>query len=178
MEQGKEVVRKVVGNFSNPADEILPGLWLGDRRAATSPQWIGENGIKCVFNCTKDIPYVPTVQRKYRVPVDDNLQKEEIRNLELWSHEIAVKMTREYKTGQPMLVHCAAGMQRSAACVGIFLIANKGLTVDEAIAFIQSKRSIAFRPSANFYKSMEGFYNSFHTVVLPKLSGLSAESFT
>ena len=116
-----------VNGFSeaNPADEIIPGLWLGSRVAALDPRWLGEKGIKCVFNCTKDIPIVETVQRKYRVPVDDNLQPEEIRNLGFWSYEIVFKMTREYSTGQPILVHCAAGMQRSAACIAMFLIATK-----------------------------------------------------
>jgi len=177
MEGARELVRTAVGTVANPADEILPGLWLGDRRAATSPEWLQEHSIKTVFNCTKDIPYVPSVQRKYRVPVDDNLQADEIRNLELWSFEVVMKMTREYKTGQPMLVHCAAGMQRSAACVALFLIATKGMTVDEAIAFIQSKRPIAFRPSANFRKALDGFYKAFHTDVAPKLEGLSIRSF-
>ena len=146
---------------ANPADEILPGLWLGNRYAALDERWHGQTGIKCVFNCTKDIAFLPSVQRKYRVPVDDNLQSEEIRNLGFWSYEIVIKMTHEYQTGQPMLVHCAAGMQRSAACVALFLIATKGLTPDEAIAFIKEKRPIAFFPAANFRASLDSFYQSY-----------------
>jgi dual specificity phosphatase 12 len=149
------------GYEGNDADEILPGLWLGNRTAALDSRWLGEKGIRAVFNCTKEIPFTPTIQRKYRVPVDDNLQDEEIRNLELWSYEIVMKMSREYKTGQPMLVHCAAGMQRSAACVGMFLIANRNMNVEQAIDFIKEKRNIAFRPWANFRPAIEGFYTSF-----------------
>jgi dual specificity phosphatase 12 len=157
------------GYVANPADEIVPGLWLGNRVAALDSQWIGEKGIKCVFNCTKDIPFLPQVQRKYRVPVDDNLQPNEIRNLELWSYEVVLKMTREYATGQPMLVHCAAGMQRSAACIAMFLIASKKFTPDEAISFIQERRSIAFRPFINFKNSIESFYKSYQQDIAPKL---------
>jgi hypothetical protein len=156
-------------NNPNPADEILPGLWLGNRIAALDEHWLGERGIKAVFNCTKDIPFNLSVQRRYRVPVDDNLQPVEIRNLELWAYEIVLKMTREYKTGQTILVHCAAGMQRSAACVCMFLLASKGYNVEEAIAFIQSKRPIAFRPFVNFRPAIESFYNSFHKEVAPRL---------
>jgi hypothetical protein len=157
------------GYVANPADEIVPGLWLGNRTAALDSQWIDEKGIKCVFNCTKDIPFLPQVQRKYRVPVDDNLQADEIRNLELWSYEVVMKMTREYATGQPMLVHCAAGMQRSAACVAMFLIASKGFTPEESISYIQEHRSIAFRPFVNFRDSIESFYKSYQRDVAPKL---------
>ena len=67
----------------NSADEILPNLWLGNIKAATDARWLGEKGIKAVFNCTKDIPFVPTIPRQYRIPVDDNLQEEEIRKREV-----------------------------------------------------------------------------------------------
>jgi hypothetical protein len=158
---------------SNPADEIIPGLWLGNRVAALDPDWLSQHGIKCVFNCTKDIPFVPSIQRKYRVPVDDNLEPEEIRNMELWSFEIVLKMTREYKTGQPMLVHCAAGMQRSAAAVAMFLMATRNMTPDQAIVYIRERRHIAFRPSANFLQSMEGFYSSYQRDIAPKIAMVS-----
>ena len=152
----------------NPGDEILPNLWLGNIRAATSPQWLGEKGIKCVFNCTKDIPFVPTIQRQYRVPVDDNLQAEEIRNLELWSYEVVFKLMREYKTGQPILVHCHAGMQRSAACMAMFLIVAKNMTPEQAIRYIKERRPIAFTPGVNFKQSIEGFYDSYQREIVSK----------
>jgi hypothetical protein len=147
--------------MQNPADEVLPGLWLGNRVAALDQQWLNQQRIQTVFNCTKDIPFVPSIQRKYRIPVDDNLQAEEIRNMELWSYEIVYKMSLEYKTGQPMLVHCAAGMQRSAAAIDLFLIAVRNMTPDQAIDYIRARRPIAFRPSANFRKALDGFYTSY-----------------
>ncbi len=156
--------------LGNDADEIVPGLWLGNIGAAINVQWLGEKGIKTVFNCTKEAPFAYTIQRKYRIPVDDNLKEEEIRNLELWSYEIVYKMTREYQTGQPLLVHCAAGMQRSAASVAMFLMATKNMTPDQAIEFIRSKRPIAFQPSANFYPAMESFYKSYQRDIVPKVA--------
>ena len=154
---------------ANPADEILPNLWLGNIRAATSAQWLGEKGIKCVFNCTKDIVIIPTIQRQYRVPVDDNLQAEEIRNLELWSYEIVFKMMREYKTGQPILVHCHAGMQRSAACMAMFLIVAKNMTPEQAMRYIKERRPIAFTPAVNFMKSIQIFEKTYDEQVRPKI---------
>jgi dual specificity phosphatase 12 len=153
------------------ADEVIPGMWLGNRNAALDAKWLEQKGIRCVFNCTKDIPFVAATPRKYRVPIDDNLEPEEIRNLELWSYEVVYKMTREYKTGEPMLVHCAAGMQRSAACVALFLMASRNITPDQAIAFIRERRQIAFRPSANFLQSMESFYDSYQRDIAPKVAG-------
>lgn len=166
----------VHGITGNNADEIVPGMWLGNYKVATDRNWLGEKGIKCVFNCTKDIAFVPEIQRKYRVPVDDNLQAEEIRNLELWSYEVVYKMTREYQTGQPMLIHCAAGMQRSAACLAMFLIATRNMTPAQAIAYIKDKRPIAFQPNANFRESIEGFYHSYQRDIVPTMSMASTFS--
>jgi protein-tyrosine phosphatase len=108
--------------------------------------------------------------------VDDNLQPEEIRNLELWSYEVVYKITREYQTGQPMLVHCAAGMQRSAACLAMFLIATRNMTPEQAIAYIRQRRPIAFHPNANFRKSIEGFYMSYQRDIVPTMSMASTFS--
>jgi len=163
----------IYGIHFESADEIVPGMWLGNRNAALDPHWLEQKGIKCVFNCTKDIPFVTAIQRKYRVPIDDNLEPVEIRNLELWSYEVVFKIIQEYKTGQPMLVHCAAGMQRSAACVALFLIASRNMTPDQAIAYIRERREIAFQPSANFLKSIEGFYNSYQRDVAPRVAKVS-----
>ena len=156
----------------NPADEIIPGIWLGNREAALDGKWLSQKKINTVFNCTKDIPFYPTVQRRYRVPIDDNLQAEEIRNLELWSYELVYKMIKEYKTGQPMLVHCAAGMQRSAAALAMFLIATRNMRPEQAIHFIRDERKIAFHPSANFGQSIQGFYMHYQKNIVPKLSVL------
>lgn len=159
---------------ANPADEVIPGLWLGSRYAALNPDYLREKRIQAVFNCTKDIPFDTSIKRQYRVPVDDNLEEAEIRNLELWSYEIVYKISYEMRRaqteGSAVLVHCAAGMQRSAASIGMYLIATKGMTTDEVIEFLRSKRSIAFRPSANFEKSMRGFEASFNRDIRPQLS--------
>lgn len=159
----------------NNADEILPGLWLGNRQAALDDHFLRDKSIKAVFNCTKDIPFSPILKKQYRVPVDDNLQDDEIRNLELWSFELVYKIAHEYRLarseGGGILVHCAAGMQRSAASVAMYLIASHNMKTEQAIGYIQSKRPIAFRPSANFDKAIRGFEAAFNNEVRPHLEG-------
>jgi dual specificity phosphatase 12 len=141
----------------DPANEILPGLWLGNGKAALDKTFLEKNSIVTVFNCTKDILFADTIRRQYRVPVDDNLQTAEIRNMELWSFEIVAKLAKELNSGHKTLVHCAAGMQRSAAVMAMYLIATRQMTTDQAIAYIRAKRPIAFMPVANFEKAIRGF---------------------
>jgi len=152
----------------NDADLILPGLWLGNKASSMNETFLRENNILCVFNCTKDLLFHSSIKRRYRVPVDDNLQTQEIRNLELWSYEIVYKLTKESKQGA-VLVHCYAGMQRSAAVMAMFLIANYNMKKDNAISYIKRKRDIAFWPFANFEKSIQGFQDSYEKDIIPKL---------
>lgn len=146
--------------FSNNADQIIPNVWLGNLKAAQDEAFLKNAGIQVVFNCTKDAPFHPSIRRRYRVPVDDNLQEEEIRNLELWAYEIVFKLLKEYKEGRPIFIHCHAGMQRSPAVTAMFLMVLHRMSVDKAKAYIKQRRPIAFFPSANFEKAMRGFERS------------------
>ena len=151
--------------IGNNADEIIPGLWLGNSKASQDAAWLKEKKIQIVFNCTKDLPFHSQAKHCYRVPVDDNLQQAEIRNLELWSFEIVAKLAGEYKSGKPILVHCAAGMQRSAAVTAMFLIATQRMTSDKAIQYIRERRRIAFMPMVNFGQSIKGFEQKLDSIL-------------
>ena len=153
------------------ANEIIPRLWLGNRNAALDPTWLTNHGITTVFNATKDIPFAdgtPTI--KYRVPVDDNLEEDEIINMAKWSPEIIYNVLKEYQGGSHILIHCAAGIQRSAAITAMSLIALKGMDADQAITYIKSRRAIAFYPAANFYKSIKIFEQYYNQVLRPGLA--------
>jgi len=139
------------------ADLIIPRLWIGNKFSSTDAEFLKANKIDTVFNCTKDLPFSPLVPHKYRIPVDDNLQPAEIANMAKWSPEIAYKMIREYKRGGRILVHCHAGMQRSAASVAIMLIAMTGKPSSWAIPFIRSRRSVTFFPAVNFRNAILAF---------------------
>jgi predicted protein tyrosine phosphatase len=151
------------------ADEILPRLWLGNVRASMDEDFIRTKSIDVVFNCTKNLAFSPIIKIKYRVPVDDNLEEEEIRNMELWSTEIAYKIILEYNQGRTILVHCMAGMQRSAASIAFFLIAYHKIHANDAMRYIKERRHIAFHPKANFGRAIEVFDRKFHDEMLPAM---------
>jgi hypothetical protein len=138
-------------------DQIVPGVWIGRWEVALNGDWLEKHKIQTVFNCSKQIPFHPSISHPYRVPVDDNLQPDEIRNMEIWAPEIAVKIMREYSAGRPMLIHCHAGMQRSTTACAFFLMAMTKKPLIEVMSLIQRKRAIAFQPSANFAGPLRAF---------------------
>ena len=141
----------------NPVDEIIPGVWISRWEVAHDPAWLTKNKIQTVFNCSKDIPFHPSVKNQYRVPVDDNLQPAEIKNMEKWAPEIAYKIMREYKAGNPILIHCHAGMQRSTTACAFFMMALKGEPLITVMRKIKKARPIAFEPGPNFIEALRGF---------------------
>jgi len=152
------------------ADEIIPRVWLGNRFAALDEEWLSENEIDTVFNCTKDLPFHDSIKNRFRVPVDDNLEAVEINNMTKWSPEIAYKILREYKAGKKILVHCAAGMQRSAAAMVFFLITLTSERAPKIMSNIRKIRPIAFVPEANFRKSINYYDALYHEDILPKIT--------
>ena len=152
------------------ASLIEDRLWIGDYHSSQDETFLRSQHIDVVFNCTKDLPFKNIAPTQYRIPLDDNLEDQEIYNAGLWAGEIAYLMTKEYREGKRILVHCMAGRQRSAMSVAVFLILSKGLTTDEAIGYIRSKRSIAFLPSANFKRSIQVFERQYQEEILPRLT--------
>lgn len=138
-------------------DEIIPGVWLGRWEPAHNADWLRAHGIHAVFNCTKNIAFHPIVPFQYRIPVDDNLQPAEIKNMTEWAPEIAFKILREYHAGRPILIHCHAGIQRSATACAFFLLVLTGLPLIDVLRHIRSRRAVVFTPRANFADSLRDF---------------------
>lgn len=153
------------------ANEVIPRVWLGNRFAAWDTNWLKEKNISVVFNCTKDLRYADGINTtRYRIPVDDNLEANEINNMTRWSPEIAYKVTHEYNQGKNILIHCAAGMQRSAAVLTIFLITITGESAPVIMSHIRKKRQIAFVPHVNFRRSIEYYDEVYHNEIINQVN--------
>lgn len=152
------------------AHEIIPRIWLGNRRAALDTNWLQQKHINVVMNCTKDIDFAEdTPRRLYRIPIDDSLRDKDIDFLSTASEEVAYTLLREYKSGSIILVHCAAGMQRSAASVAMLLMTLNRWRAKQAVVYIKSKRPIAFTPGINFKKSLAHFEYKLFNEIIPAI---------
>jgi protein-tyrosine phosphatase len=151
------ILKNRMSRIGDNANIIIPRLWLGNKNAAADATFLQDNNIRAVFNCTKTLPFEESVLHKYRVPVDDNLEPQEIKNMQDWAPEAVLRVVQEYKHGNSILIHCHAGMQRSAALMAMTLIALTRQPADSVMSYIRSKRPIAFFPAANFDRSIRGF---------------------
>lgn len=126
---------------------IVPHLYLSSYRDAKQVP----NDF-FVINCSKDLPMVHTEGGGTRLYVDDAPHSVETMTQNL---PIMVKYIDDHiKQNKNVLVHCFAGQQRSATVVAAYLMHSKGLTADEAIAFVKSKKPDAFAGGVHFYESL------------------------
>jgi len=136
------------------ANLILPRLWLGDYDSSQDLDFIKRNRITVIVNCTKDLPFLKLYGIfKYRVPVHDNLQPEEIQLMTQWLKKIVPIIDYHHQKGRCILVHCAAGIQRSAVVMLSYLCQYHFHDASEALTRLKAKRPVVFTPYMNFKDS-------------------------
>lgn len=129
--------------------EIIPHLYLSNYTDAKSVPFDF-----FVINCTKDLPMVNS---KYgtRLAVNDDLRPESIEIMRQSIPLITRYIDEHVSKGHNVLVHCAAGQQRSAAVIVAYLIKYKGMTLDQAINYVKSKKPDAFLTGVNFIEALK-----------------------
>jgi len=143
--------------FSN---RITNNIWLGNYVDSSNENFIKNENIKVIVNCSKDLPFYfnnMEVPFRYRIPVDDDRQDNSIQVMFLYLPKIVELLKRHVVRGENVYIHCHAGMQRSACVMAAYLMAVKGYTPVQAIQFIKRLRPIAFTPFVNFQKSLDNY---------------------
>ncbi len=142
--------------------EILPNIWLTDGSYAKDPVFLKKNNIRVVINCTKNIQFTNLDIQKYRLSVNDHLEKIDQDEMLEDLDQITKIMLIAFKTLTPLHIYCQAGIQRSCSVIAAFLIRYTGVNPLTAIKIIQSKHEQAFRPSVNFLPALETFSKTYN----------------
>lgn len=163
-------------------NEILPNLYLGSIEASENFDFIQNNNISVIVNCSKDInnkfslnllkniENAPLDVQKwlydnsyyikyYRIPVNDSGKDVDIKDFYKYTSELLEVIIEEYKKGKHILVHCLAGNQRSAAFICAFIMVYKRISLKESIKYVLEKKPnvFFFGTNINFIKALELF---------------------
>lgn len=164
-------------------------LFLGNAKAALNLDFLVDNNINVIINCSVDIPYIYEILdpeylckenknycglrnlETFRIPVYDSNLSHDIYLMEQYLPKvlpfILEKLLKEKKN---VLIHCFAGAQRSAAVVAALLYVLKDCEnksesrkrcMKDVIKYIRKCRPLAFRYgfSINFRESLENYFN-------------------
>lgn len=132
-----------------PAKKVAPHVWVGSCMDAADPEFMRRNDIRLIVNCTKDVPMYfekrPWQIKSYRVPVDDSAS--DACTMARYLPVAALLINDVTRYGHNVLVHCYAGMNRSATITaGYLMFANK-IDAAQAVAEIKRRKPECFQPN-------------------------------
>ncbi|EJD49938.1 phosphatases II, partial [Auricularia subglabra TFB-10046 SS5] len=136
--------------------EIIPGLFLGSWGAAYNVPELKRVGVTHILTALQDDPFPrPEGFARLHVPLDDYAEEDLLSALPASVEFIEGALN----SGGKVLVHCQAGISRSASIVAAYLIASQKLTRATAVELIKKKRP-GIRPNDGFLKQLDTFHSA------------------
>lgn len=129
--------------------EITDHLYLSSA-AAITPERIRSLGITNIINCTMDIPNLnlPEVE-SLQIHIDDSAKA----YLSVYFDRVGEKIHQVAGRGGKTLVHCVAGVSRSATLCIAYLMAYYAMSLEKAHAHVKAKRSVIY-PNVGFWRQL------------------------
>lgn len=138
-------------------DEIVPGVYLGSVECAWNRHGLKSLAISHILTIAFYEPCYPDLFTYSVVPVDDRNSEDLLSNFPSCFEFIETAL----KQGHKVLVHCRHGASRSAAVVMSFLMKYRGMSVDQAYAFVKEKRN-QVAPNDGFIAQLHKWEESLH----------------
>ncbi|XP_041035978.1 dual specificity protein phosphatase 14-like [Carcharodon carcharias] len=130
--------------------QLTPALFLSGGAAATSRHAVYARGITCIVNATLEIssPRWPDVEY-LKVPLPDLPHAP----LSLYFDTVADKVQQVSRKNGRVLVHCVAGVSRSATLCIAYLMKHHKQSLREAHSWVRSRRPVV-RPNHGFWRQL------------------------
>jgi len=118
-------------------NEILPGLFLGNSEAARNLSLLQSQGITHVLvSAIECKPCFPALFQYLHLQLGDAVGADLLTPLP----EAMAFLTAAFSEGGKVLVHCFAGVSRSATLVVAYVMRTHRLKIREAVAFVRARR--------------------------------------
>ena len=135
----------------NVCDEIDTGLYLGDMTASHDHEKMKKFDV--IVNMTHQKSKEYQGKLHLHVPIEDTT-KDNISPILEW---LVPKILSFLSDGKMVFVHCQAGISRSSSIVIGCLMRKNGLSFDNALEFVKSKRKQRTSPNFGFQFALENF---------------------
>uniref|UniRef100_UPI00398F5561 dual specificity protein phosphatase 10-like n=1 Tax=Pristiophorus japonicus TaxID=55135 RepID=UPI00398F5561 len=157
---------------------ILPFLYLGNERDAQDLARLRRLNVGYVINVTTHLPLYHAqagAMHYKRLPATDNSKQ----NLRQYFEEAFEFIEEAHQSGKGVLVHCQAGVSRSATLVIAYLMKHTLMTMTDAYKYVKGKRLI-ISPNLNFMGQLLEFEMDLNKgltprILIPRLTGLETE---
>nr|XP_002742360.2 PREDICTED: dual specificity protein phosphatase 1-B-like [Saccoglossus kowalevskii] len=148
--------------------EILPFIYLGSSYHSSRKDMLDALGITSLLNVSTTCPnYFPDDYTYKRIPVDDNSSA----NISAWFLYATDFIDSVKVSDGRVLVHCQAGISRSATICLAYLMRALHYRLDEAFEFVKSRRRL-ISPNFNFMSQLL----KFESETLPPMTSRDMQS--
>lgn len=131
-------------------NKIIDRLYLGNIRAASDKQLLKKHSVTHVLQVAQGIqPFFPSDFTYKVIKVNDVSSSNLIRHFPAAIAFIKAGIA----SGGSVLVHCHAGVSRSATCVIAFLMQENQMSFEEAFSFASRQRPVIF-PNMGFQRQL------------------------
>lgn len=129
--------------------KITDELYISPAAAVTTDK-VRRAGISLVINCTVEVPIiqVPDIE-SIKINIDDLPTS----RISVYFDRLADRIRLQRDRGGRTLVHCAAGVSRSASICIAYLMKYHRMTLREAYKHVKSCRQI-IRPNPGFFRQL------------------------
>ncbi|KAM6157903.1 dual specificity protein phosphatase 8 [Rhynchocyon petersi] len=126
---------------------ILPHLYLGSQKDVLNKDLMTQNGISYVLNASNSCPKPDFIceSRFMRIPVNDNYCEK----LLPWLDKSIEFIDKAKLSSCQVIVHCLAGISRSATIAIAYIMKTMGMSSDDAYRFVKDRRP-SISPNFNF----------------------------
>ncbi|XP_029438166.1 dual specificity protein phosphatase 8 isoform X2 [Rhinatrema bivittatum] len=126
---------------------ILPHLYLGSQKDVLNKDLMTQNGIAYVLNASNTCPKPDFVCDSHfmRIPVNDNYCEK----LLPWLDACIEFIDKAKVSSSRVMVHCLAGISRSATIAIAYIMKTMGMSSDDAYRFVKDRRP-SISPNFNF----------------------------
>ncbi|XP_042298322.1 dual specificity protein phosphatase 14 [Sceloporus undulatus] len=130
--------------------QITPFLYISKGSVAANRQLLLARGITCIINATVELPnYNFPEFEYYKVPVADMPNAP----ISLYFDSVADKIQSVARKHGVTLVHCAAGVSRSATLCIAYLMKYQNVSLYEAYNWVKSRRPV-IHPNVGFWRQL------------------------
>uniref|UniRef100_A0A6P4EYP0 Dual specificity protein phosphatase 18 n=1 Tax=Drosophila rhopaloa TaxID=1041015 RepID=A0A6P4EYP0_DRORH len=124
--------------------------------AAVVPTYMDKLGVSCVINVAPELPDTPLPSQKNPLYLRINAQDRSEVDLSKYFDEVADLIEEVRLSGGCSLIHCVAGVSRSASLCLAYLMKHARMSLREAYKHVQSIRP-QVRPNSGFFQQLRRY---------------------
>jgi protein tyrosine/serine phosphatase len=145
----------------DPGAKVCDGIFIGSLATAQSNHALAQHNIKAIINLSGIVYHSTTPV--YTIQMDDATVTSATLKSYMQRFNAGIRAINEARAFDvPVLVHCAAGINRSATLIGLYMI-SLGYSLDETISALtnaNNTRRVALLTNPSFRGILRMAYNA------------------